>query len=288
MRGDSTTQVDPHPNRPPPHKQPTLEICCASIASVHAAAAAGAHRIELCTDLPSGGTTPSYGLIVAAVAALAQYRPDPIPLMVLVRPRPGSFVYSADEVAVMKGDVRAARTAGARGVVLGCLRYGEDGRREVDVCTMRELLDVVKEESWRGEAGDVTFHRAFDDCEDLLRALHDVHRLGSSVRRILTSGGHETALQGSASLRALCERASRLEKPSVNRERLSVMPGAGITKENLVKILKDTGCWEVHASAKVSIPSTGVSEFFASGDILQTDSGLVKSLLQALARTALD
>ena len=64
------------------------------------AEALGASRVELCENLRVGGTTPSAGTIAIAKKTLI------IPIMVLIRPRGGNFVYSRDEIEVMKHDIR--------------------------------------------------------------------------------------------------------------------------------------------------------------------------------------
>lgn len=48
----------------------------------------------------------------------------------MIRPRPGSFVYSEAEVEVMLEDISAFKSAGASGIVFGCLLG--DGSVDVD------------------------------------------------------------------------------------------------------------------------------------------------------------
>ena len=44
-----------------------------------------------------------------------------IPVFVMIRPRGGDFLYSDNELEVMKADVRALKQAGADGFVTGIL-----------------------------------------------------------------------------------------------------------------------------------------------------------------------
>jgi copper homeostasis protein len=113
---------------------------------------------------------------------------------VLVRPRGGDFVYSADEEDVMTRDIRAAREAGADGVVIGALTPSG----AVDVPRTARLIAVSRPLS-------TTFHRAFDETADPAAAFTDVLELGAD--RLLTSGGAPTALEGADVIRSLTDRS---------------------------------------------------------------------------------
>lgn len=204
-----------------------LEICIDGVASARAALSGGADRVELCANLPEGGTTPSAGMIREVRAA---FRGG---LMVIIRPRGYDFLFSEDEMSVMLHDVRVARELGADGVVIGCLTA--DGRVDRERCG--RLVDAA------GKL-DVTFHRAFDMSRDLLEALEDIARLG--VRRVLTSGGEPDVPSGANVIQDLVKRAGN---------RLSIMPGGGVTEMNLGEIVRATGVREIHLSARDEVRS---------------------------------
>ncbi|MGI4883956.1 MAG: copper homeostasis protein CutC [Janthinobacterium lividum] len=230
-----------------------LEICAASLPSALAAQAGGAQRIELCQNLEQGGTTPSYGLIKAVRARLH------IPVFVLIRPRPGGFKYSADELAIMQTDIETCRALGCAGVVLGVL----DATSRVDVAACRALIAAA------GPLA-VTFHRAFDACPDQPGALEDIIALG--CQRVLTSGGQPTAEAGQAQLAALVAQAAG---------RVRIMPGAGIAAANVQALAARTGALEFHASAKRRLPPDPAAGLFAAPQF-ETAAALVAELVVAL------
>ena len=199
-----------------------LEICLDGIVSAEAAAAAGADRVELCANLPEGGTTPSAGMIRAVRAAF------PRGLMVIIRPRGYDFLYSDSEMAAMLDDIRMARDLGADGVVIGCLTA--DGR--VDMDRGQRLIAAAG-------ALDITFHRAFDMTRNLGEAMEDIIALG--IKRILTSGGQPDVPAGIPTLTELVKQATG---------RVSIMPGGGVTEDNLGDIVRATGVTEIHLSAR--------------------------------------
>ena len=182
-----------------------IENCAGSAESARRAQLGGAYRIELCAGLPEGGTTPSYGEIVATRRAVD------IKLNVIIRPRAGDFLYTPLEVEAMLEDIKMARQIGVDGIVVGCLT--PDG--EVDKPLLRRFVEA---------SGDlpVTFHRAIDVCRDPSAALEDIIEAGCA--RVLTSGGRATALEGAEVIAQLVRQAG---------DRIIIMPGAGVTPDNI-------------------------------------------------------
>ena len=251
---------------------PILEICTNSIHSALAAKAGGANRIELCQDLEHGGITPSYGLIKAVQASIGG-----MDLFVLIRPRPGNFVYDDHEFEIMRRDIELCRDLGCNGVVLGVL--DETGR--VDLKRCKELVDLAR-------PMQVTFHRAFDDCQNQERALEQVIEMG--CERVLTSGGQASAIDGIEQIARLVKQAKGealsdfrgMSVELMSPGRIIIMPGAGITSYEVRRLLDEAGVKEVHASAKRCLPpAPGVVSLFSSG-LLETDPTTVANMVRLM------
>lgn len=196
-----------------------LERCCTSAEQALEARENGAARVELCRDLSIGGVTPEHSLILAAVKT-------GIPVNVLIRPRGGNFVYSAEEIQQMISDIEFCRSAGVNGVVIGILH--PDG--SVNLEAMRLLIAAAQGMS-------ITFHRAFDRCSNPQQALEDIISLGCN--RLLTSGLQDTAPQGQALIAELVKQAAG---------RIIIMPGSGVTPENINSLAAATGAREFHGT----------------------------------------
>ncbi len=204
-----------------------VEVCAADLISVKAAADSGAHRIELCSGLAEGGITPSVGLVQQAVKIAD------IPIRVLIRPRPGDFTFTPEEIEAMQTDILMMCELGVEGFVLGALT--SDG--EVDINAMKALLVPASGKPW-------TFHRAFDFCADPLRALEVIIGLGADT--ILTSGGAVSALEGAPMLETLEQKAG---------DRIRIMAGGGISPYNILEIREKTGCNIFHLSGRKDYPN---------------------------------
>ncbi len=204
-----------------------IEVCANSTESGVEAQTGGARRIELCAGIPEGGTTPSYGEILAARKHLQ------IAVNVIIRPRGGDFLYNDYEIEAMLADIRMCKDLGVDGVVFGALT--PDG--DIDVETCRRL---------KTEAAflSTTFHRAFDVCRNPQKALDQIIDLGFD--RLLTSGQAPTAPEGAALIRWLNEQSAG---------RVIIMPGCGVNENNIAQLRADTGCREFHMSARHSVES---------------------------------
>ena len=196
-----------------------IEAAVESLDDARAAVAGGAHRLELCSDLDGGGTTPDRALVASVLAGVR------VPVVVMIRPRPGDFVYSPAELDRMRRDVALALVLGAAGVVFGAL----NDAGQVDATAMRVLMGAA-------HGLPVTFHRAIDETSNVLAAIDALRALG--VSRVLTSGGAPVALDGSVILAAMMERAG---------DALTVIAGGGVRSTNVVELVRRTGVRAVHA-----------------------------------------
>jgi copper homeostasis protein len=211
-------------------KIPIVEVCVDSINSALIAQTSGAYRVELCNNLPEGGTTPSFALIEMVRKQLTKTK-----LYVLIRPRGGDFLYNDLEFEIMKSDIHQCGKMGCDGVVIGLLN--SDGT--IDMERNSELINIAKRYSM-----GVTFHRAFDCCVDVLQGLEDVISLG--CERILTSGGKNTAIEGAEIIAQLIKKANG---------RIIIMPGAGLTPENVENLINKTKATEIHGTFRNQYPS---------------------------------
>lgn len=204
-----------------------IEVCANSLQSALNAQKGGAHRVELCSNLYEGGTTPSMGELSLARQLLH------IDLNVLIRPRGGDFVYSENEIEIIKHDILNCKNIGIDGVVIGFLKA--DGN--IDLELTKEITDLARPMS-------VTFHRAFDMCKNPEKALEKLIEIG--IDRVLTSGTENKAIEGIKLLNKLVNQAD---------DRIIIMPGSGIRANNLLEIIKKSAAKEFHVSERKSVES---------------------------------
>ncbi len=191
------------------------------------AAQFGIDRLELCSNFPEGGETPSAGMLRFLK------REIDLPIFVMIRPRGGNFVYSSKELLVMKQDIQLLGDLGADGFVFGVL----DAQGSVNEAACESLLRAA-------ESRPCTFHRAFDASADLSDSLEKIIQLG--FQRVLTSGGKNTFTEGLDQVMALLKQA---------QERIIILPGGGLKAAHVSRLKESGYLKEVHASCKLAKPA---------------------------------
>ena len=181
------------------------EACVESFEKALEAQSNGANRIELCENLAVGGTTPSYGTVKVCLEKLN------IPIFPMIRARGGNFIYSKDEIEIMKEDIKIFKELGVKGVVLGCLTSDN----KIDLELTKELVDLAY-------PMEVTFHKAIDEILNPLDYIDDLVNIG--IKRILTSGGEATALEGKDLINEMIKKSNG---------RLKIVVAGKVTKGNL-------------------------------------------------------
>ncbi|MCL8007467.1 copper homeostasis protein CutC [Gelidibacter japonicus] len=238
----------------------TLEICASNYQSAINAQNAGAHRIELCSELAVGGVTPSYGLIKQVMKNLS------IPVFVLIRPRSGNFTYSEADFEIMKQDIQICKELGCMGIVSGVLNMDNT----VDIDRTKELIKLSKPLPF-------TFHRAFDRTPNPFEALNTLMEL--KVDRILTSGQAISAEKGILILNQLNQLADGA---------LTILPGSGINPKNIL-IFKGAGFEEAHCSAvlspEIQTPASiplNTPKFLNEGLEMASNQDVIMAMLQLI------
>jgi copper homeostasis protein len=195
------------------------EACVETFEEALKAEQQGADRIELCSDLKNDGLTPAYESHAKTCSTLK------IPVMVMIRPRPGNFVYSSAEMEIMKQHIDLAKEAGVAGVVLGLLTPDH----KIDLENTRMLAEYA-------DPLPVTFHKAIDMMGNPVEGIKSLKGI-KGIKRVLTSGGKATAKEGSETIRNMIREAG---------EEIIILVAGKVTHENIEEIQHLTGGMEFH------------------------------------------
>lgn len=196
-----------------------LEACVESFEEALKASQSGAHRIELCSRLDLEGLTPSPELTHQVCSELK------IPVMVMIRPRGGDFVYSDEEVHRMEKEVQIAKSLGASGIVFGLLTADN----QIDTANCLLLTAAAS-------PLPVTFHKAVDLLEDPVEGVRQLLKV-KGITRILTSGGKPTAREGKRKIREMIKESG---------DKIIILVAGKVTSENVGEIRRLTGASEFH------------------------------------------
>lgn len=242
-----------------------LECCVDSVESAIEAQMGGATRLELCSNLVIGGTSPSLALFKSIKEKVD------IKINVLLRPRFGDFLYTDNEFDIIREEIKMFKDAGADGVVIGCLK--SDGCLDMD-----KMEVLVKEASGM----HITLHRAFDVMNNPYKGLEQVKKLG--INTILTSGQKNSALEGKELIKELIEKAS---------EDVEILIGSGVNAKVIKNFIEETDARAFHMSGKITLDSgmvyrkdnvsmglPSMSEY----EIWRTDSEKIREAREVLER----
>ena len=208
-----------------------MEICCGSAEDAIVAARNGADRVELNNNLFQGGLTPSIGTL----QVVKQH--TNIPVMAMVRPRAGGFCYTETEMETARADAKALLGHGADGLVFGFLH----GDGTIDEERTRAFVELA-------EGKPCVFHRAIDVVPDWKRGLDTLIRLG--VTRVLTSGQESDVFFALDTIKEMIAFAG---------DAIEILPGAGITLRNVDRVVRETGCSQIHLACHKAYPETSVA-----------------------------
>lgn len=244
-----------------------LEVCVDNLESARAALMGGAGRLELCSSLIEGGLTPTPGLLIQ----VQNFTANKIPIYCLLRCRSGNFIYNSQEIEIMVEDAKILRKNGATGFVFGALL--ENGAVDMKAC--REIVKACY-------PCPITFHRAFDFCDRPTIEIEVIIDLG--FERVLTSGKQANAQMGVKLINKLMEQVGN---------RIKIMPGGGVTKDNYKYILDNTEAKELHGSFKKPILESNddennddqISLGLREGPLIITDQELVEEVTDYLKNT---
>ena len=195
------------------------EACVETFEEAKLAEERGANRIELCSDLANDGLTPSPELMNKTISELN------IPIMTMVRPRAGNFIHTEKEVEQMKNDIDLAKQAGAAGIVFGLLTSDN----KIDIENTRILAEYAK-------PLPVTFHKAIDELENPVEGVKELLKV-DNIKRILTSGGKPTAIEGQEIIRQMIK---------VTGDKITILVAGKVLDSNVSEIKKLTGTEELH------------------------------------------
>ncbi|HSO87866.1 MAG TPA: copper homeostasis protein CutC [Draconibacterium sp.] len=209
------------------------ESCVETLEEAVLAENLGAGRIELCSDLANDGLTPSFELMQKTCSTLK------IPVMVMIRPRAGNFIYSEEEISQMKSEIDLAKKAGVAGIVFGLLT----SENKIDKKNTKILAEYA-------QPLPVTFHKAIDELENPVDGVSVLKEI-DGIKRVLTSGGKPTALEGQETIRKMIEVAGK---------QITILVAGKVLNSNVDEIQKLTGAKELHGRRIVGNPLLTSSE----------------------------
>ena len=205
-----------------------LEVIACSVADAVEAERGGAGRLEVVSELESGGLTPPLGLVSEILARVKK------PVRVMLRESESYTVSGAAESARLCAAARDLAKLPVDGLVLGFSLGGE-----VDLDLTERILSCAPDLN-------ATFHHAFEESEEPARAIASLKGI-PQIDRILTAGGRGGWPRKIARLDSYA-RAARPE--------ITILAGGGLDEGVIRSILEATSIREFHVGRAVRLPLT--------------------------------
>ncbi|MCC6511108.1 MAG: copper homeostasis protein CutC [Pirellulaceae bacterium] len=235
-----------------------LEVCVDSLLAAREAAQAGAQRLELCSALDVGGVTPCHAFIQAVMQQTT------CPVVVLVRPRTGGFVYDAADRALTLATVEQMLRLNVSAIAVGALTPSG----HLDNALLTAIAEMTRPNV------QLVMHRAFDLVVDPMAALEQLITLG--FQRVLTSGGATgNACSNANAIKRLIQQAAG---------RITILPGGGVNVHNAQQIIEQAGCRELHGSFRQPLANSHAGDAF--GAYRQVDASAIAQVRRYLGSLA--
>lgn len=225
-----------------------IEICCGTIEDCICANEFEVDRLELNCALELGGLTPTVTTLKMAKKLTN------LPICCMVRPRTAGFVYTELQIENMMQDAKELLCAQADGIVFGFLNKDHT----IDIEHTKKMVELIH--SFHREA---VFHKAFDECEDLDKALQTLISCG--VDRILSGGGKCTIEEGSQIIGQLYQKY---------KGKIELLVGGGITPSNIKDIAANAQSGQLHMTAKQT--------YYDDGNYVAVDRETLRKALKQL------
>ena len=154
-----------------------LEACVTNLEQALLAESRGAHRVELCVNLETGGMTPGFAL---AKNVCEQVQ---IPIRIMIRETAVGFEADEETMSGMIESIEILKALNPDGFVFGVMKHHRINR---------DVMQVLLQHAY---PKPVTLHKAMDQSYDLANDLGWLNQF-PQIDTILTSGGAERALDG--------------------------------------------------------------------------------------------
>jgi copper homeostasis protein len=194
------------------------EACIETLTEAINAQKCGADILEVCIDLQEDGLSPPVDMIKEIQHEIV------LPIKVMVRSRPGDFIYNNEEIDAMINYIDQLKKINVAGYVFGALNKDSS----LDIGAILKIATIAQK--------PITIHKCIDQTNN---PLMEINRLKSIpyVDSILTSGKENTAEEGIPMLRKML---------SICGNDLNVIVAGKVTAENLPFLHSQLGARHYH------------------------------------------